>query len=81
VPGVIESSYHANRMFVGHHIESGDQQFQVAEATFSYSTVWFAGSGIKVETDYFRDRADPAAIYAATFTPNPQGRLPIRPRS
>ena len=32
-PGVAESSYHANRMFLGHHVESELQEFQSAEAT------------------------------------------------
>ncbi|MEV4139370.1 HEPN domain-containing protein [Dactylosporangium sp. NPDC049742] len=76
-PGIIESGYHANRMFVGHHIDSEDQKFQAAEATFSYADVWLGRSGIRVETDYFREQAEPTAIYTATFTPIPQDEHPF----
>jgi ApeA N-terminal domain 1 len=68
-PGVGESSYHANRMFAGHHVESELQEFQSAEATFSYADTWVGHSGIKVENDYWRDQSEPASIYTATYTP------------
>jgi ApeA N-terminal domain 1 len=67
-PGVAESSYYANRMFVGHHIESELQEFQSAEATFSYADTWVGHSGIKVENDW-RTQSEPAPIYIATYTP------------
>ena len=68
-PGVGESSYHANHMFAGHHVESELQEFQSAEATFSYADTWVGHSGIKVENDYWRDQSEPASIYTATYTP------------
>jgi hypothetical protein len=67
-PGVAESSYHANRMFLGHHVESELQEFQSAEATFSYADSWLGHSGIKVEKDYWRAQSEPAPIYTATYT-------------
>ena len=71
-PGVAESSYHANRMFLGHHVESELQEFQSAKATFSYADAWVGHSGIKVEKDYWRAQGEPAPIYIATYTPPAQ---------
>jgi hypothetical protein len=68
-PGVPESSYYANRMLVGHHVESELQEFQSAEATFSYAETWVGHSGIKVEQEPWRDQSEPAPIYTATYTP------------
>ncbi|WP_433051126.1 HEPN domain-containing protein [Dactylosporangium sp. CS-033363] len=75
-PGVIGSSFHANRMFVGHHIESKDQRFQEAEATFGHTDVWVGRSGIDIQKDYF-DRKDDTPIYTATFTPIAQQDHPF----
>ena len=67
--GVAETSYYANCMFLGHHVESELQEFQSAEATFSYADVWVGHSGINVEKDPWRDQSEPAPIYIATYTP------------
>jgi hypothetical protein len=76
-PGVAESSYHANRMFLGHHVESELQEFQSAEATFSYADAWVGHSGIKVEKDYWREQSEPAPIYTATYTPTAEDEHPF----
>jgi hypothetical protein len=75
--GVEESSYHADRMFLGHHVESELQEFQSAEATFSYADAWVGHSGIKVENDPWRDQSEPAPIYTATYTPTAQDEHPF----
>lgn len=76
-PGVIESSYHANRMFIGHHLESENQEYQSAEVTFSHTGAWLRQSGINVETNYFGESANSGAIYTATYTPIPQTEQPF----
>jgi hypothetical protein len=76
-PGVAESSYHANRMFLGHHVESELQEFQSAEATFSYADGWVGHSGIKVEKDPWSDQSEPAPIYTATYTPTARDEQPF----
>jgi hypothetical protein len=76
-PGVAESSYHADCVFLGHHVESELQEFQSAEATFSYADTWVGHSGIKVEQDPWRDQSEPAPIYTATYTPTAQDEHPF----
>ncbi|HKX13834.1 MAG TPA: HEPN domain-containing protein [Propionibacteriaceae bacterium] len=76
-PGVAQSSYHANRMFLGHHVESELQEFQSAETTFSYADTWVGHSGIKVENNYWRNQSEPTPIYTATYTPTAQDEQPF----
>jgi hypothetical protein len=60
-------------MFLGHHAESEPQEFQSAEATFSYADAWVGHSGIKV----WRDQSEPAPIYIATYTPTARDEQPF----
>jgi hypothetical protein len=55
-------------MLVGHHIQSELQEFQSAEATFSYADTWVGHSGIKVEND-LPAQSETTPIYTATYTP------------
>ncbi len=57
-PGVAESSYDANRMFLGHHVESELQEFQSAEATFSYADSWVATAASRLRKTTGMPRAN-----------------------
>ena len=51
-PGVPESRYYANQMFVGHHFEEEELSFQSASLRLSDLDSWVGRSGIAVEDDH-----------------------------
>ena len=71
-PGVAESRYHANRMFVGHHVDARTDRFLSADVAFSHTGTWLNRSGIKVTHTYASERGAHDASYTASFTPVPE---------
>src|SRR5262245_14525553 len=74
-PGVAESSYYANCMFVGHHIEELEPYFQTARVTLSDLAGWVGESGITEEgSPSQRAGSEP---YRLTFEPLPGEEAPF----
>jgi hypothetical protein len=68
-PGIAESRYYANRMFVGHHFERDELAFQSAAVRLSDLDSWVGRSGIATEDDYPHIESRSRPIYKMAFTP------------
>ncbi len=72
-PGIAESAYYANQMFVGHHFERDDElAFQSASVLLSDLDSWVGRTGIAVEDGYPHNESGTQAIYSMAFTPPPE---------
>ncbi|MBN1630592.1 MAG: hypothetical protein JW990_12565, partial [Thermoleophilia bacterium] len=69
-PGIAETSYYANRMFVGQHIQEDEPSFQTARVTLGHLDSWIGKTGI-AEDRRFPRPPDTEAAYAMRFTPLP----------
>ena len=67
-PGIAETSYYANRMFVGHHIEEDEPRFQTVRITLGYLDSWVGKTGI-AEDRRFPHPPGTEPAYAMKFTP------------
>jgi len=76
-PGIAESGYHANQMFVGHHFEQDELAFQSASVLLSDLDSWVGRSGIAVEDDYPQTESRTQTIYSMAFTPPPEEACPF----
>ena len=68
-PGIAESGYYANQMFVGHHFERDELAFQSASVVLSDLDSWVGRSGIALEEPHPQSASGPQPIYKMTFTP------------
>jgi hypothetical protein len=68
-PGIAESRYHANQMFVGHHFGRDELAFQSASVVLSDLDSWIGRSGIVLEEDYPHAASGTQPIYRMAFTP------------
>jgi hypothetical protein len=76
-PGIVESKYYANQMFVGHHFERDELAFQSAAIRLSDLDSWVGRSGIVTETDYPHIESRSRPIYRMAFTPLPDETCPF----
>jgi ApeA N-terminal domain 1 len=74
-PGIAESGYYVNQMFVGHHFEQGDLAFQSASVVLSDLESWVGRSGIALEEPHPHSASGTQPIYRMTFTPPSARRL------
>jgi ApeA-like protein/HEPN superfamily Apea-like protein len=71
-PGIAESKYYANQMFVGHHFGREELAFQSASVVVSDLDSWVGRSGIALEEDYPHAPSGTQPIYKMAFTPPPE---------
>jgi hypothetical protein len=76
-PGITESRYYANQMFVGHHFERDELAFQSASVLLSDLDSWVDRSGIAIEDDYPQTESQTQTIYRMAFTPPPEETCPF----
>jgi hypothetical protein len=76
-PGITESRYYANEMFVGHHFERGELAFQSAVIRLTDLDSWIGISGIVTETDYQHVEPGSHPIYRMAFTPPTEEAYPF----
>jgi hypothetical protein len=68
-PGIAESGYYANQMFVGHHFERDELAFQSASVVLSDLDSWVGRSGIALEEPHLESVSGTQPIYRMIFTP------------
>jgi hypothetical protein len=76
-PGITESRYYANEMFVGHHFEREELAFQSAVMRLSDLDSWVGISGIVTENDYQHVESRSHPIYRMAFTPPAEEAYPF----
>jgi ApeA N-terminal domain 1 len=76
-PGIIESKYSVNQMFVGHHFERDELAFQSAAMRLSDLDSWIGRSGIVTEAEYPHIESRSRPIYKMAFTPLPDETCPF----
>jgi hypothetical protein len=76
-PGIADSNYYANQMFIGHHFERDELAFQSASVMLSDLDSWVGRSGIAMEDDYPDTESRTQTIYRMAFTPPPEETCPF----
>jgi ApeA N-terminal domain 1 len=76
-PGVPESRYYANQMFIGHHFAQDELAFQSASILVSNLDSWVNRSGITIEDDYPPTGSRTQPSYSMAFTPPPEETCPF----
>jgi ApeA N-terminal domain 1 len=76
-PGITESRYYANEMFVGHHFEREELAFQSAVVQLSDLDSWVGISGIVTENDYQHAELRSHPIYRMAYTPPVEEACPF----
>jgi hypothetical protein len=71
-PGLIESSYYANRMFVGHHLEQAQLSFQRAMVTITDLDSWVGKSGISKRQNRVETSTGFDLTYEMRYDPLPE---------